>query len=87
MSDSGFYNVLDPHIDDEKEVLKMRETAIKLYRKGIRVMEWGGEGTNAKRQFTAKVEDVLRETRYFLKQKNPCRWGRIIRQSTVIRLR
>ena len=87
MSDTNFYNYLDPHIDTEGDVLKIRKRALELYRKGTALMEWNGEGTTGKRQFVADVQDILRETRYFLKTLNPQKYGRIVRQSSVFRLR
>jgi hypothetical protein len=87
MNDVSYYNHLDPVIDTEDDVLAIRKRAMDLYRKGVQVMEWSGEGTTSKKQFTANVEDILRETRYCLKQMNPARYGKIVRRSTLLRLR
>lgn len=86
MNDSGFYNFLDPIIDSEQDILAIRCKALELYRKGIVTMSWKGESTEASREWSAPVESILRETRYALKQKNPGKYGPIVRQTQVIRL-
>lgn len=78
------YIFLDPLIDDEATVLAIRAKAISLLQAGITVMSWQGEGTSASKQFTAPVMDILNETRAFLKQKNPQRYGFITNRSRVI---
>lgn len=86
MAENGFqFAFLDPLIDDEGFVVKIRERALKLYLEGKTTMEWTGEGTSAKRQFTAPIESILMETRRCLKLMNPAKYGYIVRQSTVIR--
>lgn len=80
------FNFLDPLIDTPQDVLKMRARAMELYRQGVKLMEWTGEGTEAKKEWVAPVSEILRETRYYLKTYNPKKYGKIVRQSRVIRL-
>jgi hypothetical protein len=87
MSDTNYYNLLDPKIDTEDDVLEMRKKAMSLLKEGKTVMEWTGEGTTSKKQFVAPIVEIMRETRYFLKQLNPCLYGKIVRRSTQLRLR
>ena len=86
MSDSYHYNWLDPRIDSEADVLCIRKKAMELLREGTTVMSWQGQGTEANRQFTAPVSEILAETRYCLKQMNPIKYGPIVRQTQVLRL-
>jgi len=86
MSDTYFGGYLDVMIDSEADVLAIRAKAMENYRKGVLTLEWSGEGTEGKREFVAPVQDILRETRLFLKTKNPGRYGSIVRQSQVLRL-
>ena len=78
------YIFLDPLIDDEATVLAIRAKAISLMQSGIMTMSWSGEGTSASKQFTAPVMDILNETRAFLKQKNPARYGYLTSRTKVI---
>jgi hypothetical protein len=80
---SGFQ--LDPRIDSEETVLKIREHALKLLMDGTTIMKWEGEGTTAERQFVAPVSEILAETRKFLKLINPHKYGHVVRQSQMIR--
>jgi hypothetical protein len=75
----------DPVIDSEQDILAIRCKAMELIRLGIVTMDWAGEGTEGKREFTAPVVDVLRATAFCLKQKNPRKYGALVRQSQVIR--
>ena len=86
MSSEYHYNWLDPIIDTEEEILAIRKKAMEFLRRGKVIMEWTGEGTEAKSQWSAPVSEILAETRYALKQKNPGKYGPIVRQSQVIRL-
>ena len=81
---SGFQ--LDPLIDPEKLVLEIRYTALCAYRDGRQMVEFSGEGTEFEKEFVAPVSEVLAETRRVLKLINPNKYGRIVRQSTMIRL-
>lgn len=78
------YLFLDPLIDDEATVLAIRARAIALLQAGTQTMSWSGEGTSAGKQFVAPVMDILNETRAFLKQKNPQRYGHLTSRSKVI---
>lgn len=78
------YIFLDPLIDTEESVLAIRARAMALLAQGITITSWQGEGTSASKQFTAPVMDILNETRAFLKQKNPQRYGFITNRSRVI---
>jgi hypothetical protein len=78
------YVYLDPLIDDETTVLAIRAKALSLLQAGVQTMSWQGEGTSASKQFTAPVMDILNETRAFLKQKNPNRYGYLTSRSKVI---
>lgn len=78
------YLFLDPLIDDEATVLAIRAKALSLLQAGIQTMSWTGEGTSANKQFVAPVMDILNETRAFLKQKNPQRYGFLTSRSKVI---
>jgi hypothetical protein len=86
MSDSYHYNWLDPIIDTEADVLAIRKKAMELLREGKTIMSWEGEGTQASKQFVAPIQEILAETRYCLKQKNPSKYGAIVRQTQVLRL-
>lgn len=78
------YLFLDPLIDDEATVLAIRARAIALLQAGIQTMSWTGEGTSASKQFVAPCMDILNETRAFLKQKNPVKYGYLTSRSKVI---
>ncbi len=76
---------LDPMIDDVEEVLLIRAAAISAYKQGRQILEWGGEGTEVKKQWVAPVSEVLAETRRFLKLFDPDTYGHIVRQSNMLR--
>lgn len=78
------YLFLDPLIDDEATVLAIRAKALSLLQAGVTTLAWTGEGTSANKQFVAPVMDILNETRAFLKQKNPQRYGFLTSRSKVI---
>ena len=86
MSDTYHYSFLDPVIDSEATILAIRAQAMALYTQGKTIMEWAGEGTEAKKAFVAPIQEILAETRYALKQKNPGKYGSIVRQTQVLRL-
>ena len=87
LASSGYQFVfLDPLIDSEATVLSIRAEAMKLYREGKTIMSYSGEGTEATRQWTAPIESIMAETRRCLKLINPDKYGRIVRQSTMIRI-
>lgn len=77
------YLYLDPLIDDEATVLAIRAKAISLLQAGVTTLSWQGEGTSASKQFVAPCMDILNETRAFLKQKNPGRYGYLTSRSRV----
>ena len=79
------YIYLDPLIDTEADVLAMRKKATLLMQEGKTTMEWTGEGTSAKKAFVCPVLDILAETRYFLKSKNPQKYGYITTRNKQIR--
>ena len=76
---------LDPLIEREDTILEIRAHAMKLYREGKTIMEWTGEGSEGKKEFTAPVESILAETRRALKLLNPTKYGYVVRQSTMRR--
>ena len=78
-------SVLDPYIDSEEEVLKIRKEALRLMREGKTIMSWTGEGVTSEKQFTMKIEDVLAETRYCLKLINGEKYGFITNSSRQFR--
>lgn len=78
------YVYLDPLIDDEQTVLAIRAKAISLLQAGVTTLSWQGEGTSASKQFVAPCMDILNETRAFLKQRNPSRYGYLTSRSKVI---
>lgn len=78
------YLYLDPLIDDEQTVLAIRAKAISLLQAGVTTLSWQGEGTSASKQFVAPCMDILNETRAFLKQRNPQRYGFLTSRSKVI---
>ena len=86
MPDGYHFCFLDPLIDDEETVLKIRKKALELYAEGKVVMEWSGEGTTSKKAFVAPIESILMETRRCLKLMNPSQYGSVVRQSNVIRI-
>lgn len=75
---------LDPLIDTEEAVLAIRAAAMALMQEGKTTMSWVGEGTQASKAFVAPVMDILMETRNFLKQKNPQKYGFIATRSRVL---
>lgn len=80
------YQFLDPVIDDKDAVLAIRATALALYAEGKTLMEWSGEGTSGKRQWVADIEQILAETRYFLKQYDPATYGYVVRSAKQFRV-
>ena len=80
---SGFQ--LDPLIDQVEDVLAIRAAAITLMKEGKTIMEWSGNGTEAKKEWVAPISEILAETRRFLKLADPQTYGRIVRQSTMLR--
>lgn len=82
----GFqYCFLDGMIETEDTILEIREHALKLYREGVTILKWEGEGTSAERKFVAPVESILQETRHALKSRWPHKYGHIVRSSQMIR--
>ncbi len=80
---AGF--LLDPLIDTEQEVLGIRAAAIKALQEGRQILEWSGNGTEVRKEFVAPVTEILAECRRFLKLVNPGKYGRVVRQSTMVR--
>ena len=81
---TGF--ALDPNIDSEEDVLKIRKAAMCAAAEGLEIMKWAGNGTEVEKQRVWNVAEVLAETRTFLKRVNPQAYGAIVRQSTVVRM-
>lgn len=83
----GFqFTFLNPLVDSESLVLKIKENAIRMYMEGKTRMEYSGEGTSVTKQFTAPIESVLMECNRALKLINPNKYGHVVRQSTMRRL-
>lgn len=80
------YQFLDPLIDSIDDVLAIRQAALNLYKEGKTIMKWAGEGNEAERQFTAPIQQILAETRYFLKQADPATYGYPITKSRIFRI-
>lgn len=80
------YTQLDPLIDDVEMVLAIRANALKLLSQGVVRMEYTAEGTEWKKEFAAPVQAVLAETRAFLKNYDPQKYGYIARSSRQIRM-
>jgi hypothetical protein len=79
------YQFLDPHIDDLDTVLAIRAKALQLYSEGKTLVEWDAEGSSGKRQFVAPIQEILAETRMYLKQKDPETYGYPITRMKVFR--
>ena len=76
---------LDPMIDEVEDVLQIRAAALAAYKAGRQILEWSGEGTEVTKMWVAPVTEVLAETRRFLKLYDPDTYGRVVRQSNMIR--
>lgn len=77
--------LFDPLIDSEQDILKIRETAMKLAREGKTTMQWSGEGVESTKQWVMDIENVLIETRIFLKTKNPAKYGYLTNSARQLR--
>jgi hypothetical protein len=88
MSDNSFlFYSLDASIDSEQTGLDIRKRAMELLMQ-LRVnTEWAGEGDSAKKKIVVDIDRCLAMTTRFLKLKNPGKYGHIIRESQVYRLR
>jgi hypothetical protein len=86
-TDTNYQNLFDPLLDTPDFVLKCYRRAGELLLQGITVMEWGGEGTTAKKEMLVDCEDIRRGARYCLKHMPGHPYGRIINGSRVLRLR
>ena len=64
------YRFLDPRVDDIDTVMALRQKALALLAEGKTVMRWGGEGTNVDKAFVVPLEQVLEETKYFIRDYN-----------------
>lgn len=86
MATNGFqFCFINPLVDSEDFVLKIKEKALRLYMEGTVRMEWAGEGVSSGKQFAAPVESILAECNRALKLINPGRYGHVVRQSAMRR--
>ena len=79
------YQFLDPLIDSIDLVLEIRAAALRLYSEGKTILEWESEGVSGKRVFVAPIQQILAETRYFLKQADPNTYGYPLTRMKVFR--
>jgi len=88
MSDmSWMYYSLDPAIDSEQTALDLRSKALKLLGEIKTNTEWQGEGVSSKKQIVIEIGKLLAMTSRFLHLKNPQKYGPLVRQSSVLRIR
>lgn len=73
--------IFDPRIFSESDLLRLKERALCLLADGKTIMEYQGEGTNATRQFTMPINDMLAEIVWALKSINPGKYGPIATRS------
>lgn len=62
---------------DEDTVLQIRAKAIEMVLAGKTLLQWSGEGTEARKAFTLPVDQVLSECRYALRMINPSVYGNL----------
>lgn len=70
MSQLGIFNTLD-----QDTVLAIQAKGIAMMLEGKTIMEWSGEGTDVKREFTMPIVDMLEECKYTLKNNWPEIYG------------
>jgi hypothetical protein len=68
--------LFDPATDSIEEVLAVRAKAKELLAQGLVVMEWGNEGTSARKAFGLPLRDLMQETLAFLRLADPQTYGR-----------
>jgi hypothetical protein len=86
MSNQPNFLIFDPLIDPIEDIIKIREKALQLYAEGKTIMEYDGEGTRFQRQFVDSVSNVLAQTRNFLKQVDPQKYGYILDRVKQVRI-
>ena len=88
MADNSFlYYSLDPGIDTEKYGLELREKAKRLLAEIKTTIEWSGETTSATKKMVTDCERCIAMTTRFLKLTSPQKYGYLVRESQVYRIR
>ena len=64
------YRYLDPRVDDIDTVLSLRQKAMAMLAEGKTVMRWSGEGTSVDKAFPIPLDQLLEETKYFIRDYN-----------------
>jgi hypothetical protein len=62
--------LFDPEIDLLEDILAIRQTAMDMYKAGVRPTQWTSEGTSVSYIFTDTPKAILEETRIFIKKYN-----------------
>lgn len=78
-------NLFDINIETEDYVLKLREKYLAMAMEGKILTTWASEGNSSTKTIVLPVDYILSETRIFLKQKNPAKYGYISTSSSQIR--
>jgi hypothetical protein len=87
MNDTGFeYAFIDPIILSEQELLDGYKKAVNDYNQLLVRTDWTGEGVSSRKQLMASIEGRMMNYRMALKQKNPNKYGTVVRQSNMWRL-
>jgi hypothetical protein len=73
---TGIFDTLD-----EDTILAIQAKAVSLILEGKTLMQWAGEGTEARKQFTMSPNEILQECKYSLKQIDPQTYGHFIRKT------
>lgn len=64
------YKLLDPRVDDIDTVTALRAKCLSLIAEGKTLMEWSGEGSSGTKVFTVPIEQLLEETKWFIRDYN-----------------
>lgn len=59
----------------ENEILRMRDTALKLITENKTIMTYAGEGTSATREFTMPIPELMAEITFALQSRWPAKYG------------
>ena len=85
MYDIRVGHIFDVNIDTEQEVLHILKNARQLIKEGKTVMSYESEANGGTLQFSMSPDVIMSECIWFLKSKNPAKYGYVVTRARQIR--